>query len=87
MSLDNGSGPRAFNKNRGIKIYSGLLSETNNMSTAQILNIIGIIFLIVSFIIFEPILIYLSIAFIIASIIYWRMDSNKKSKEEQKHGK
>jgi len=53
------------------------------MSTAQILNILGIIFFVVSLLLWIPVLIYLSIAFIIASMIYWRINSNKKSKNEE----
>jgi len=52
------------------------------MSTAQILNIIGIVFFVFSMLFWIPILIYLSIAFIVASIIYWRIVSKRKSKNE-----
>jgi hypothetical protein len=43
------------------------------MKTARILNVIAAIFLVVALFIFEPLLIYLSIAFLAASIIYWRI--------------
>ena len=52
------------------------------MSTAQKLNLLGAILFIVSLLFGIPILIYLSIAFILASIIYWRVKSNKKSENE-----
>ncbi len=42
------------------------------MSTPKILTTIGTIFLILSLLTFVPILVYLSIAFIIASMIYLR---------------
>jgi len=49
------------------------------MSTPQTLNVIGIIFFIVSFVFFDAILIYISIAFLGASIIFWRIKANNKS--------
>lgn len=51
------------------------------MQTARILNIIAIVFFIVSFILFMPILIYIAIAFMAASIIYWRVMANRNSSE------
>lgn len=50
-----------------------------NMPTAQILNIVGISCLILALIFGIPILLYLSIAFITASIIYWRKKSKGKN--------
>jgi len=52
------------------------------MSTAQILNVIAIIFCGISLMVFIPLLIYISIAFLVASIIFWRVKANKISKEE-----
>jgi len=50
------------------------------MTTARILNVIAAIFLVVALFISEPILIYLSIAFLAASMIYWRIKANSKFK-------
>lgn len=51
------------------------------MRTARILNITGIILFVISFLIGVPILVYLSIAFIITSVIYWRKKSKKVPEE------
>ena len=39
------------------------------MTFARILNIIAMVFLVVSLFIFEPVLIYISIGFLVASIL------------------
>jgi hypothetical protein len=52
------------------------------MSTAQILNLIAIIFCAVSLILALPLLIYLSIALLVASMIYWRIMAGRRSREE-----
>lgn len=49
------------------------------MRIAQILNVIAILFLAVSLLIMVPFLIYLSIGFLVASIIAWRIIANKRS--------
>jgi hypothetical protein len=48
------------------------------MKTAKILNVVAIIIFTVSIIIFEPLIIYLSIGFLAASMIYWRIIANRK---------
>ena len=50
------------------------------MTTARILNVIAAIFLVVALFISEPILIYLSIAFLAASMIYWRIKASKATR-------
>jgi hypothetical protein len=50
------------------------------MKTARILNVIAAIFLIVALFIFETLLIYLSIAFLAASIIYWRIKASEATR-------
>ena len=47
------------------------------MKFARILNVIAGVFFVVSLIIWMPLLIYLSIGFLVASIIYWRIVANK----------
>jgi hypothetical protein len=51
------------------------------MDTARVLNVTAIIFFAVSMIIFSPVLIYLSIAFLAASIIFWRIAAKRNSKK------
>jgi len=52
------------------------------MSTPQVLNLIAIIFCGMSLLLAIPLLIYLSIALLVASMIYWRIKAGKKSREE-----
>jgi len=52
------------------------------MTTAKILNVVAIIFFTVSIIIFEPLIIFLSIGFLAASMIYWRIIANRKSNND-----
>jgi hypothetical protein len=52
------------------------------MLLARILNIIAIILCGISLLFFESLLIYLSIAFLVASIILWRVKASKESTED-----
>ena len=47
------------------------------MKFARILNVIAGVLFVVSLIIWMPLLIYLSIGFLVASIIYWRIVANR----------
>ena len=51
------------------------------MKTARILNIIALVLFAGSLLVMIPILIYLSIGFLVASIIYWRVQANKISQK------
>ena len=53
------------------------------MRTARILNIVAIVLFGISIIIFEPLIIYLSIGFLAASMIYWRVVVNKTKRDEK----
>ena len=50
---------------------------TSLMSIVRILNVIAIILFIISFMLDNALLIYLSIGFLVASIIFWRVKANK----------
>lgn len=52
------------------------------MRTARILNIVAIILFGISIIIMNPMIIYLSIGFLAASMIYWRIMVNKTRKND-----
>jgi hypothetical protein len=56
------------------------------MKTARILNLIAIIFCAVSLIIMVPILIYISIGFLVLSIIIWRISAGRKTRQEENPG-
>jgi len=47
------------------------------MKFARILNVVAGVLFAVSLIIWLPLVIYLSIGFLVASIIYWRIVANK----------
>lgn len=56
------------------------------MKTAQIINLVAIVFCAVSLIIMVPILIYISIGFLVLSMIIWRILARRNTEHEENPG-
>jgi hypothetical protein len=55
------------------------------MKTVRILNLVAIIFCAVSLIIMIPILIYISLGFLVLSIIIWRILAGRNTEWAENH--
>jgi hypothetical protein len=60
-----------------IVTYNNVSGKPTAMKFARILNVVAGVLFAVSLIIWLPLVIYLSIGFLVASIIYWRIVANK----------